>query len=74
MNHLIIYAHPNPSSFNHAILEKTIAASVPNKVVVRDLYQLNFKPILDWRNFKAHSVNTMKQMWQLSINIGLKLM
>ncbi|WP_346556930.1 NAD(P)H-dependent oxidoreductase [Mannheimia haemolytica] len=53
MNHLIIYAHPNPSSFNHAILEKTIAASVPNKVVVRDLYQLNFKPILDWAEFQG---------------------
>lgn len=50
MNHLIIYAHPNPTSFNHAILEKVIASS-HGKVMVRDLYQLNFEPRLGWQEF-----------------------
>lgn len=50
MNHLIIYAHPNPTSFNHTILEKVIASSHGN-VMVRDLYQLNFEPRLSWQEF-----------------------
>ena len=53
MNHLIIYAHPNPKSFNHAILEQTIAASSQANVVVRDLYQLNFQPTLNWQEFTS---------------------
>lgn len=54
MNHLIIYSHPNPNSFNQAILDKTIASSSnANKVIVRDLYQLNFQPTLNWQEFTA---------------------
>jgi NAD(P)H dehydrogenase (quinone) len=48
MKHLIVYAHPNPESFNHAILETTVH-TLKNKgheVVVRDLYALNFQPVL----------------------------
>ncbi|MBE2893802.1 NAD(P)H-dependent oxidoreductase [Spirabiliibacterium falconis] len=49
--HLIIYAHPNPESFNHALLETVVLATekcgwLP---VVRDLYALNFDPILSWQ-------------------------
>ncbi|MBM7651263.1 NAD(P)H-dependent oxidoreductase [Neobacillus cucumis] len=48
MKHLIIYAHPHPESFNHAILETTVNALKKNghDVVVRDLYALNFQPVL----------------------------
>ena len=49
MNHLIIYAHPNAQSFNHAILENVIAASKGHDVHVRNLFELNFNPILDWQ-------------------------
>ena len=49
MNHLIIYAHPNAQSFNHAILESIIAASKGHEVHVRNLFELNFNPILDWQ-------------------------
>ena len=52
MTHLIIYAHPNPTSFNHAILEAAIKASGGHHVIVRDLYQLNFNPILEWQEFR----------------------
>ena len=55
MTHLIIYAHPNKQSFNHAILQRTVKAS--NKLgvetVVRDLYNLNFNPVLSWEEVKA---------------------
>ncbi|OAH59611.1 MULTISPECIES: NAD(P)H-dependent oxidoreductase [Bacillaceae] len=48
MNHLIVYAHPYADSFNHAILETTVQALKKNshEVVVRDLYALDFYPVL----------------------------
>ncbi|ERI91872.1 flavodoxin-like protein [Clostridiales bacterium oral taxon 876 str. F0540] len=48
MKHLIVYAHPYSESFNHAILETTVNALKNNghEVTVRDLYQLNFQPVL----------------------------
>ena len=49
MKHLIIIAHPNnESSFNQAILKNTVAASekAGAEIIVRDLYQLEFNPIL----------------------------
>jgi len=48
MNHLLVYAHPNPASFNHAI-EETVRHTLEaqgHAVVVRDLYALNFNPVL----------------------------
>jgi NAD(P)H dehydrogenase (quinone) len=48
MKHLIVYAHPNPESFNHAILA-TVSNTLKNnghEVVVRDLYALDFHPVL----------------------------
>lgn len=56
MKCLIIYAHPNPESFNHAILE-----AVTNKLValgatveVRDLYKLNFNPSFSLADLEAN--------------------
>lgn len=48
MKHLIVYAHPSTESFNHAILERTVQAleKKGHEVVVRDLYALNFQPVL----------------------------
>ncbi len=48
MKYLIIYAHPNPKSFNHAILE-TITGELKKKkkeFKVRDLYKIGFDPVL----------------------------
>ncbi|WP_248925328.1 NAD(P)H-dependent oxidoreductase [Paenibacillus hamazuiensis] len=48
MKHLIVYAHPNPDSFNHAILETMVRAlkQKGHEITVRDLYGLNFSPVL----------------------------
>ncbi|WJE52354.1 NAD(P)H-dependent oxidoreductase [Bacillus cereus] len=57
MKHLIVYAHPNPQSFNHAILE-TVKAEQEGKdheVRVRDLYELNFNPVLSASDFVSFS-------------------
>lgn len=48
MKHLIVYAHPNPKSFNHAIM-KAFAEELEDldqDVRVRDLYALGFDPVI----------------------------
>lgn len=55
MQYLIIYAHPNPASFNHAILE-TISEELDKKnknYKVRDLYKIGFNPVLSARELSA---------------------
>ena len=49
MKVLIVYAHPNPNSFNHAILEAVVETLRKNKheLRVKDLYEENFNPLLD---------------------------
>lgn len=61
MKHLIIYCHPNPKSFCHAILETATAALTAKKqpFAVRDLYTLGFNPVLkaeDLASLQAGSV------------------
>ncbi len=48
MKVLVVYAHPNPESFNHAILEKFVEGlqSKNHEVEVLDLYALGFNPLL----------------------------
>ncbi|HOW77517.1 MAG TPA: NAD(P)H-dependent oxidoreductase [Candidatus Competibacteraceae bacterium] len=49
MNVLIIYAHPNPRSFNQAILE-TVDATLRERghaTRIHDLYQMQFRAVLD---------------------------
>ena len=50
---LVVYAHPNPKSFNHAILEKTEQTlnRAGCEVRVKDLYSIGFDPILDGEDF-----------------------
>lgn len=54
---LIILAHPNPESFNHAI-GKTVADRLSkngHEVKMRDLYQLGFEPVMtleEWKNYQ----------------------
>ncbi len=53
MKCLLVYSHPNPASFNHAILEevsKTLKAA-GHEVVLRDLYALKFNPVLSPSDF-----------------------
>ncbi len=48
MRVLIVYAHPNKNSFNHAILEKMQQGlqAEGHEVQVKDLYAENFDPVL----------------------------
>ena len=51
MNHLIIFAHPNSvRSFGRAIANRIEQISQENGVNVffRDLYEMNFNPILSY--------------------------
>ena len=48
MKVLIVFTHPNPNSFNHALLESITAGlkKAGHEVRIKDLYQENFNPIL----------------------------
>ena len=48
MSHLIVYAHPSPTSFNHAILESARDAleGAGDEVALSDLYAEDFVPVL----------------------------
>ena len=49
MKVLIVFTHPNPNSFNHALLDKVSAGlkQAGHEVKIKDLYQENFDPILN---------------------------
>jgi len=66
MKYLILYAHPNPKSFNHAILEtvKETLAKAGKEVSVRDLNAQNFNPVL--------SVDDLAGMMQGKITAEVK--
>lgn len=55
MKCLVIYSHPNPKSFNHAIFETATEGlkSRGHEVVVRDLYALSFDPVLKPADFEG---------------------
>jgi NAD(P)H dehydrogenase (quinone) len=55
MKHLIVYCHPNPKSFSHAIQETAADASRAKgcDTVVRDLYAQGFDPVLKASDFEA---------------------
>ncbi len=60
MNYLIIYGHPNPKSFNHALKEALeTALKQKGKVVTRDLYAINFDPMLSAYDLSALQEGTI---------------
>lgn len=55
MTHLILFAHPKTESFNRAILQ-TLTNTLEEKgdsVIVRDLYALDFAPVLTQKDMEA---------------------
>jgi NAD(P)H dehydrogenase (quinone) len=54
LKHLIIYANHSPSSFNHAVLNELRQSiiSTGGEIEVRDLYQMNFQPVLSNQEMK----------------------
>jgi len=55
MKYLVVYAHPNPKSFNHAILETILGElkKVEKEFKVRDLYKIGFNPVLSTKDLSA---------------------
>ena len=55
MNALIVYAHPEPSSFCAALLHTAVTTlrAGGHTVVVSDLHAMGFDPVSDRRNFTA---------------------
>ncbi|EHT04845.1 hypothetical protein HMPREF9694_05590 [Klebsiella michiganensis] len=55
MKYCVIYAHPNPSSFSHAIKQRVveIIESHEDTYELIDLYQDNFNPVLNSDDFIA---------------------
>lgn len=56
MKTLVVVAHPNPASFNKNGIVETVVAALKEKkheIVVRDLYELNFNPVLSGADFGA---------------------
>ncbi|MCI4626643.1 MAG: NAD(P)H-dependent oxidoreductase [Candidatus Magnetoovum sp. WYHC-5] len=53
MRQLIVYTHPNPKSFNHAIMESLVSELTANgeDVQVRNLYEIGFDPVLKGEDF-----------------------
>lgn len=55
MKHLIIYAHPNQDSLNNS-LKQTVIHTLEKEnqeFVIRDLYQLDFDPVLSLEDIKG---------------------
>ncbi len=57
----IVYAHPNPKSFNHAIKEavEQLLAQKGIAYQLRDLYALGFDPVLSAKDFEAFLSGTV---------------
>ncbi len=55
MNALIVYAHPNPRSFNKALLDtaQQTLEEAGHEVRVKDLYAMDFAPVLSAADFEA---------------------
>jgi len=53
MKHLVVYCHPDPKSFCHAILENVVDTlrGKGSEVTVRDLYADGFDPVLKGSDF-----------------------
>ncbi|MBU5592211.1 NAD(P)H-dependent oxidoreductase [Clostridium sp. MSJ-4] len=63
MKNLIVYAHPNPKSFCNAIVESIVKKSEEkgNETKVRDLYKLNFNPVLSPADFESFGKGQIPQ-------------
>ena len=55
MNVLIVFTHPNPASFNHALLERvsTGLKEAGHNIKVKDLYKENFRSYSQCKRFSS---------------------
>ena len=68
MTHLIIYAHPNPESFNQAVFQTVVEASAGHDVIIRDLNGENFPPVLRWQE----CINTFNKEYAKDVQVEQK--
>ena len=61
LTHLIIYAHPNPESFNQAVLQKVVEASEGHKVIIRDLNAEKFPARAEMARVHQHFQQTIRR-------------
>jgi putative NADPH-quinone reductase len=54
MKILIVYAHPEASSFNHALKEQAVNVlkNASHEIKLSDLYAIHFNPVAGWDDFK----------------------
>jgi NAD(P)H dehydrogenase (quinone) len=58
----LVYAHPEPTSFNAALKTQAIATLEKNhSVKVSDLYAMKFNPVASWDDFKKINPDLPKQ-------------
>jgi len=63
MKHLIIYAHPDQQSLN-GYLKQVVVEHLTNsghEVKVRDLYQLDFNPVLSWQDIAGQRMEKVDE-------------
>ncbi len=48
MNHLVIFCHPSPASFNRAVADsvEAVSGALGHDTCCRDLYEISFNPVL----------------------------
>lgn len=65
-NFLVIYAHPNPESFNAAIKSKVIETLQKSNAHfnVIDLYEINYNPVISLEEMKGNNSNETKKFQQ----------
>ena len=59
MKTLVVVAHPNPASFNKNGIVETVVSELKSRnheVIIRDLYELNFNPILSSDDYGAFAI------------------
>lgn len=63
MKHLIIYSHPNQGSLNHHLLQTAIESlkTKNQEIVIRDLYQLNFNPVLSLEDMNGQRIGNVTE-------------
>ncbi|MDQ1096530.1 MULTISPECIES: NAD(P)H-dependent oxidoreductase [Chryseobacterium] len=63
MRHLVIYSHPNDQSLNHHLLQTVteILKAQNQEIRIRDLYELDFNPVLSLQDLKDQRSGQLSQ-------------
>ena len=63
MQVLVVFAHPNPKSFNHAIMESFISGlkEAGHTCEISDLYAVGFNPVFNSADFSQFTGNEMPE-------------